>query len=267
MTGSAVDGEDVLQDTFLKAFEALPRAGKIANPTGWVFRIAHNAALDFLRRRGRYSAIHADEDLESVADPITMTDSRDIAATSFHAFTRLPLAERSSVILMDVLGYSLQEIGGMLGSTVPAVKASLHRGRARLHAIANEPADVAPPMMEQSERRRLAAYIEHFNARDFDAIRNLLAEEVRLDLVSKTRMNGRREVGNYLHNYAGIDDWHLRAGWADRRAAVLVIDPRDSSRRFSYFILLKWNGESVSEIRDFRHARYAIDGAELIEAA
>jgi RNA polymerase sigma-70 factor (ECF subfamily) len=47
MTGSVVDGEDVVQEAFVKAVEALPRAGAVANPEGWLFRIAHNAAWIF----------------------------------------------------------------------------------------------------------------------------------------------------------------------------------------------------------------------------
>jgi RNA polymerase sigma-70 factor, ECF subfamily len=47
MTGSVIDGEDVVQETLLKAMEAAPAAGPIANPEGWLFRIAHHAALDF----------------------------------------------------------------------------------------------------------------------------------------------------------------------------------------------------------------------------
>ena len=51
MTGSVIDGEDVLQETLVKAIEAFPHTGPLANVEGWLFRIAHNAALDFLRRR------------------------------------------------------------------------------------------------------------------------------------------------------------------------------------------------------------------------
>jgi RNA polymerase sigma-70 factor (ECF subfamily) len=49
MTGSVIDGEDVVQETMIKALEAFPSAGIIVRPEGWLFRIAHNAALDFLR--------------------------------------------------------------------------------------------------------------------------------------------------------------------------------------------------------------------------
>ena len=52
MTGSVIDGEDVLQEALVKAIELSPgRPGR--QPEGWLFRIAHNAALDFLRRRAR----------------------------------------------------------------------------------------------------------------------------------------------------------------------------------------------------------------------
>ena len=47
MTGSVIDGEDVVQEALVKALEALPRAGTLTNPEGWLFRIAHNATLDF----------------------------------------------------------------------------------------------------------------------------------------------------------------------------------------------------------------------------
>src|SRR5215475_12312855 len=132
MTGSVIDGEDVVQETLVKALEALPRPGLLANPEGWLFRIAHNAALDFLRRRARNEATRSDEELEMIAEPGNPADERISAAASLRTFMRLPVAQRSSVILMDVLGYSLEEIGGVLDHSIAAVKANLHRGRARL---------------------------------------------------------------------------------------------------------------------------------------
>src|SRR5215470_6352466 len=56
MTGSVIDGEDVVQEAMVKAIEAHSAAVPIANPEGWIFRIAHNAALDYLRRRARQDA-------------------------------------------------------------------------------------------------------------------------------------------------------------------------------------------------------------------
>jgi RNA polymerase sigma-70 factor (ECF subfamily) len=199
-----------------------------------------------------------------VIDPAASVDDRQIAAASLRTFMRLPVAQRSSVILMDVLGYSLEEIGAVMDSTIPAVKAALHRGRARLREIAKEPDDTPVPALAERERSRLAAYVDRFNARDFDAVRTMLADDVRLDLVAKLRMNGRSEVGNYFGNYSRIADWLFVPGLVDGRPAALVFDPGDSSGRPTYFVLLEWGGDGLVNIRDFRHARYAIEGAELL---
>src|SRR6266545_1855370 len=76
MTGSVIDGEDVLQEATVKAIEALPDAGPIAHPEGWLFRIAHNAALDFLRRRARRDALHSAEDPDMILDPASTVEQR-----------------------------------------------------------------------------------------------------------------------------------------------------------------------------------------------
>jgi RNA polymerase sigma-70 factor, ECF subfamily len=264
MTGSVIDGEDVVQETIVKAIEALSKAGSIVHPEGWVFRIAHNAALDFLRRRARQDATHSDEDPDMVVDPASTTDDRQIAAANLHTFMRLPVAQRSCVILMDVLGYSLQEISNVIDGSIPAVKAALNRGRARLRELAQEPDNRPLPILTEPQRSLLAAYVDRFNARDFDAIRDMLADEVRLELVNKTRMNGKGEVGKYFGNYSLVEDWQLVPGFVDRRPAILVRDPRDASGAPTYFVLLDWVGDRLIGIRDFRHARYATDGAELL---
>ena len=69
---------------------------------------------------------------------------------------RLPVTQRSCVILMDVLGYSLDEISQVTGTSVPAVKAALNRGRKRLREIANEPQDLSTPALAVPERLLLA---------------------------------------------------------------------------------------------------------------
>lgn len=263
MTGSVIDGEDVLQDALVKAMEAFSAAGDIANAEGWLFRIAHNAALDHLRRRARQNATRSEQDPDMIVDPANVADDRQNAAVSLRTFMRLPVAQRSSVILMDVLGYSLEEIADVMDSSIPSVKAALHRGRERLRTLAREPEDRPLPVLAEADRSRLAAYVERFNARDFDAIRNMLADEVRLELVSRARMKGRGEVADYVHNYSQTHDWRFAPGLVDGRPAVLAYDPREATQRPAYFILLVWDGGKVADIRDFRYARYAAEGAEF----
>jgi RNA polymerase sigma-70 factor (ECF subfamily) len=262
MVGSAIDGEDVVQDALIKAVEAFPSAGPLRNPTGWLFRIAHNTALDFLRRRNRQEKLTAAEELETMADPADTILNRQIAATSLRTFMRLPVAQRSSVILADVLGCSLQEVCGVMDYSLPAVKAALNRGRTRLRELADEGDDAPRPQLSDLDRKRLSAYVAHFNARDFDAIRAMIADDVRLELVNKTRLNGKAEVSRYFGNYDKVSDWHLVPGLVEGRPAILVFDPSASGVAPKYFMLVDWQVGKVAAIRDFRHATYVIEGAD-----
>jgi RNA polymerase sigma-70 factor (ECF subfamily) len=261
MVGSVIDGEDVLQDALIKAVEAHAAAGEIGNPIenteGWLFRIAHN-------RRQRQEALHAAEEVEMIVDQLDAVTSRQIASASLRTFMRLPVAQRASVILMDVLGCSLQEIGAIMECSLPAAKAALHRGRTQLRAFAEEPEDAPQASLSDADRARLGAYVAHFNARDFDAIRAMIADDVRLELVSKTRLNGKAEVSRYFGNYSGISDWHLVPGMLEGRPAILVFDPDDRDAGPKYFMLLDWAAGKVATIRDFRHAPYVIEGAEYL---
>jgi RNA polymerase sigma-70 factor (ECF subfamily) len=266
MVGSAIDGEDVVQDALLKAVQSFAAAGPIGNPEGWLFRIAHNTALDFLRRRNRQEGIRSGEEVDMIADPSNMFESRQAAAASLRTFMRLPVAQRSSVILMDVLGCSLQEICEVMDFSLPAAKAALHRGRTRLTELAGEPDDAPSPMLSQAERTRLGAYVEHFNARDFDAIRDMIADDVRLDLVNKTRLSGKAEVSRYFGNYSKVQDWHLAPGTVEGHPAILVFDPGERSSQPKYFMLLQWDDDKIAIIRDFRHASYVADGIEFLVA-
>src|SRR4029453_841145 len=147
--------------------------------------------------------------------------------------------------------------------SIATAKAALHRGRARLRELAREPDDVPLPILSEAERSLLAAYVERFNARDFDAIRDMLADEVRLDLVAKLQKKGRTEVATYFDNYARLEDWRFVPGLVEGRTAVLVRNPSDPSGKVGYFIVLQWEGDRVANIRDFRFARHATEGAEL----
>jgi RNA polymerase sigma-70 factor, ECF subfamily len=177
---------------------------------------------------------------------------------------RLPVAQRSSVILMDVLGCSLQEVCEVMDFSLPAVKAALHRGRAQLRELAAEPDDLPQLELSEVERARLGAYVAHFNARDFDAIRAMISDDVRLDLVNKTRLNGKAEVSRYFGNYREVRDWNLVPGLVEGHPAILVFDPNAPGSGPKYFMLLQWSDGKVATIRDFRHAAYVIDGAEYL---
>src|ERR1700721_1365148 len=86
MVGSAIDGEDVLQDALIKAVESFASASPIRNPEGWLFRVAHNTALDFLRRRNRQEALRSGEEVEMIADQFDFVADHEIARPSLRTF-------------------------------------------------------------------------------------------------------------------------------------------------------------------------------------
>ena len=154
---------------------------------------------------------------------------------------RLPRVQRSSVILMDVLGYSLNEIGAIMDASLPAVKSALHRGRTRLHELANEPEDAPPPVLSPTERTLLAGYIDRFNARDYDAVRAMLAEEVRLDLVNRVQLNGKAEVAALLHQLRERDAAALRAGLRRRPSGRARLRGRGAGCRLVLRLARSWH--------------------------
>src|SRR5258708_1695253 len=139
-------------------------------------------------------------------------------------------ARRSFVLLTDVLGQSLEEIGGLLELSPPAVKAALYRGRVRLRELAMTQLREPPRRLPSPA---VARYVALFNARDWDGVRALLAEDVQLDLVSRAQRAG-RAVGDYLTNYDRYRDWRpapARPAGPQANAAV----PAPGRTRPGYF--------------------------------
>lgn len=261
MTGSVIDGEDVVQDTLAKAFYLLPQTPEIANLRSWLFRIAHNKAIDYTRSYARRFGEPLDQhhELAAEASPV---DTQEMTKLSLSLFMRLTPPQRGAVILKDVLGHSLAEIAEILETSIPAIKGALNRGRATLQRLGRSMQEGIPPL-DHSEKELLANYVTHFAARDFDSLRALLAEDVRLDVVGVAQNRGALQVGGYFHRYRGITDWQVQLGSVEGRPAILVSDPQQPSAAPYYFILIDWENGAVARIRDYRYARYVLADAEF----
>lgn len=259
MMGSVFEGEDIVQEALAKAADALSVASPVDHPERWLFTIAHNTALDALRRRKRHADLPFDDELSDPQDSTTDVESWIATTASLATLMQLPVIQRSTVVLVDVLEYSLDETVDILDATLPAVKAALHRGRARLKTLAVSHAN-ENVVVPEAELARLRAYAESFNARDFDALKNLLAEDVKLDLVNRLRLSGRKDVSEYFNRYEANADWEFSVGIAEGRAALLVRNPQSARDDVEYVVFLDWENGRISRIRDFRFARYIAEG-------
>ena len=243
-----------MQETLARAFYALSMTPEVPPLRPWLFRIAHNAALDFLKSHGhKYTEPRAD--MEDAAGFEERPDPAVVRA-ALARFIALPVTQRSAVILKEVLGHSLEETAETMGTTVLAVKAALVRGRAKL--LEATEVEVAPDV---AARAQLDRYASLFNARDWDGLRALVADDCRLDLVSKSQRRG-KEVRMYFTNYEKADV-SLRVVRLEGRLALAAHVAGATSP--SYFILLGWEGGRVSTIRDFRYVPYVVSEADVSE--
>jgi RNA polymerase sigma-70 factor (ECF subfamily) len=253
LTGSVIEGEDIVQDTLAKAFYALGMAPEIPPLRPWLFRIAHNAAIDHLRGHATKLTDPSDElettmAADSPADPATLR-------AALAKFLALPLQQRCAVILKDVLAFSVEEAAETMDTTVAAVKSALVRGRTALRAATEQV--IAG---DAAAKAQLDTYAALFNARDWSGVRALVAEECRLDLVSKSQRRG-KAVGAYFGRYEK-EAVRLATVRLDGRLALAayVADATEPS----YFMLLEFVDGKVESIRDFRYVPYIARDADVV---
>lgn len=255
MTGSVFDGEDVVQETLAKAYFALGQMLQPPNLRPWLFRIAHNTAMDFLKRYERHH-VEPVADLPERAEPEDNGVDPLLVESALGAFTELPPVQRSAVILKDVLGQSLDEAADTMGTTVGAVKAALSRARTNIARFPRAVVAQPPQRLSTEKQAILRRYVDLFNAQDWDGLRALLGEESRLDVVS--RVQQRMADAAYTTRYAKyLETESIRAefGFADGVPAIAMFSPA-SSRQPTYFVLLETDAGRISLIRDFRYVPY-----------
>lgn len=263
LMGSVIEGEDIVQDTLAKAVVAFDGLTETVSLRAWLFRIAHNRALDVLRGR----AIRLAEPLEAAdsvvdkatRDPLEELMRQEAIETAVSRFTELQLVQRSVIILKDVLDEPLTEIASLLDLSVDSVKAHLARGRARLREI-NEKASRRPEV--RSPSAAVTRYVALFNNRDWDGLRAMLADDVKLKQSSHPDRLGSADVGMFFSIYSKSDGVWLAPAWLEGREVLAVYERRLDTKP-SYFMWLEWRDDEITFIRDYKYVRYVMADAEI----
>lgn len=233
MTGSVLDGEDIVQDALFQAYRKLETFDESRPLSPWLFRIAHNRCIDVLRRR------ELQRDAEAGAappEPIAPVDPPGpaLGRAVEQLVLTLPPMERACVLLKDVFDYSLEEIAELVDSTVGGVKAALSRGRTKLSGAAarmpappgvpGAPEARAPERKPPSEemRRVLRLYVERFNRRDWDGLRELITADAKLRVADC--FDGKLVDSPYIGEYEKWPvTWRLALGDVDGETALIIL--------------------------------------------
>jgi RNA polymerase sigma-70 factor, ECF subfamily len=253
MTGSVMDGEDVVQETLFEAYRKLDKFDDSRPLKPWLFRIAHNRCIDFLRSRGvrdEAETAAALPEAEAAAEPAVL----GITSAIEHLVSSLPPKERACVLLKDVFDYSLEEIAELVDTTVGGAKAALNRGRTKL---AGAPLQNKVRHMDPEQTRILQLYVERFNQRDWNGIRELVSADARLTVADA--FAGRLADAPYFSNYERWSaPWRLALGQVDGEQVVIILQRGADTWVPHSLIRLTVNEQQIDAIVDYAHCPWVI---------
>lgn len=256
MTGSVMDGEDIVQEALFEAYRKLDKFDQSRPLKPWLFRIAHNRCIDLLRHKGV-----RDEAEGAAAVPEAVSPPEPVLGTGKaveHLVLTLPPKERACVLLKDVFDYSLEEIAELVDSSVGGVKAALNRARTKLTASSPtaKPGRKASPEL----KRVMQLYVERFNRRDWDGVRELTSADARLNVAE--RFTGKFADAPYFYNYERWPwPWRLAPGEVDGESVVIVLRRGADAWTPHSAIRFEVIGERIDRIVDYIHCPWILVAA------
>ncbi len=260
MTGSVMDGEDVVQEALIEAYRKLDQFDDRRPLKPWLFRIAYNRCIDFLRHKGVRDEAEAAAAVPEAILPIEPA-AFGVGKAVEHLVAWLPPKERACILLKEVFDYSLEEIADLVDSTVGGVKAALSRARTKL--AESSPPEKPPRRADPELTRILQLYVDRFNQRDWEGVRELISADARLRVFD--RFGGKFADAPYFFNYDRWPwPWKLERGEVDGEPVLIVLQ-RGGDTWTSYSVIrMKVIGQKIERIADYIHCPWMIQAATSI---
>ena len=223
MLGSLHDAEDLVQETFLRAWKSYDRFEGKSSVRTWLHRIATNTSLTALEGRqrrplptglGAPSADPRDELVEraqvpwleplpdDASDPLTIVGTRESVRLAFvAALQHLSPRQRAVLLLRDVLQWRAAEVAAAIDTSVPAVNSLLQRARAQLDAVGpSQDGELSEPNSPEA-REQLARYISAFEDYDIDRLVEMFTAEAIWEMPPFDGWyQGARNIGALIHH-------------------------------------------------------------------
>ena len=281
MLGSPDEAEDLVQETYLRAWRSYGTFEGRSSLRSWLYRIATNVCLTALEQRGRRAlptglgAPADDPDapitlpgagvswVEPIPDALVVSDAADPAeVVAAGEGLRLALIaslqylaprQRAVLLLREVLGFPAAEVAAMLGISTAAVKSALQRGRARLGEAAPEPGRLVEPA-DPRAREQLALYIAGFENADMAALEKALRVDAQIEMVGTlTWFSGRVTCLRYLARVVGRPgDYLMTPTVANGQPAAAAYQRGDDGRYQAFGLgVLTVTGDGIAKITVF----------------
>jgi RNA polymerase sigma-70 factor (TIGR02960 family) len=275
MLGSFADAEDVVQETFLRAWHKRDTFEGGSGFRAWLYRIATNACLDALRRHSRQAPSvgsfadlpwlqpYPDRLLNEVApgdaEPEAAAITKETIELAFLAAIQfLPPRQRAVLILRDVLGWSSSESAQALELTVPATNSALQRARARMREhLPQRRLDWSATEPNAEERALLLRFIDAHERADTAASLAIVREDIRITMPPHPHCyQGLDAMATLLERAFGPPspgEWRLVPTRANRQpaAASYLLAPDDSAYRAFKLDVLRIDSGKIAEVTTF----------------
>jgi len=281
MLGSLDEAEDLVQETYLRAWRSYGTFEGRSSLRTWLYRIATNVCLTALEQRGRRAlpsglGLPADDPdapitlpgagvswVEPIPDARVVSEAADPAeVVAAGEGLRLALIaslqylaprQRAVLLLREVLGFPAAEVAAMLGLSTAAVKSALQRGRARLGEVAPEPGRLVEPA-DARAREQLALYIAGFENADMTALEKALRVDAQIEMVGTlTWFSGRVTCLRYLARVVGRPgDYLMTPTVANGQPAAAAYQRADDGRYQAFGLgVLTATGDGIAKITVF----------------